>query len=422
MTDTSELITDFVRRNRVCLRTTDPAAPLDDLDPLLEIIGGARVVAVGENNHHVREFGLLRHRIARLLVEKAGFTVVAVEPGFTEARAVDAWVRGGPGAVGDVASEGIGFTLGDSAEVHDMLRWLRSRHDAGHPITFSGLDVPGSAGTPTAALNAVADYLDDLAPDVLALVRAAQDATQPYAGPSSAVAMTRYAELDVAARDAATAAVSRLLAHVESLRPLCIERGGRAAYDEALHHLRGVWRLDQYLRELDAMTRGSSLTGVTSSRDVHMANTVRWLRDQNGPDTRIVLLVHNGHLQRVPFTPTGATAVLPLGQQLATDLGDDYVAVGLTCSQGTTPVLTVDPDAPLGFTVHTGALPPTEPDSVEALLGGTGLSLLDLRTAPAATGPHLIRHADTHVPAPVFDAFDALVHVPTVSTTSFVAG
>lgn len=417
-----EWFEEFARERAHRLHSLDPQVPLDDLEPLLDIVGQARVVAIGENNHHVREFGLLRHRILRLLVERAGFTAVGVESGFTEGRSVRVWVRGGPGEVGEVAAEGTGFSLGEAEEFQGMLRWLRQRYATGHEVDFHGLDVPGSAGTPERALRAVADYLGAVDPGALVLVRAAEQTTGRYAGASSAVAMGRFGGLEPPARDAATAAVSRLLAHVEALRPVYVQRGGRNDYEVALRHVRGVWRLDQYLRELEAMSTGATLTGLTSSRDAHMAETVRWLLAEQGPAGRVAVLVHNGHLQRVPFAVGATTPIVPMGQQLAADLGADYAAVAITCGGGSTPSVVLDPGERLGFRVGETELPPAQPGSVEALLAGSGPSLLDLRAASAPDGeaPQRIRHADGHVEVPVFEAFDALVHLPVVRSTGFV--
>lgn len=58
------------------LTTLDPHAPLDDLAPLGEIVGDARVVAIGENAHFVEEFSLARQRLLRMLAEQCGFTVL----------------------------------------------------------------------------------------------------------------------------------------------------------------------------------------------------------------------------------------------------------------------------------------------------------------------------------------------------------
>jgi erythromycin esterase-like protein len=75
-------------------RRIDPDAGLDDLYGLVESLGRARVVAIGESAHCVREYYLLRHRLTRLLVERCGFTVFGMESGFSEGLDVDAWVLG----------------------------------------------------------------------------------------------------------------------------------------------------------------------------------------------------------------------------------------------------------------------------------------------------------------------------------------
>lgn len=73
----------------------DLEAPLDDLAPLAEIVGSARVVGLGESSHHVREFYQMRHRMLRFLVERCGFTVFAAEAPFTEGGLLDDWLGGG---------------------------------------------------------------------------------------------------------------------------------------------------------------------------------------------------------------------------------------------------------------------------------------------------------------------------------------
>src|SRR4051812_33865703 len=106
------------RRSAVALDVLALDAPLDDLEHLGELVGDARVVALGESAHRVPEFYQARHRMMRFLVERCGFTVYALEAPFTEAHALDAWVAGGDGQVDDIAAAGIAFSLGDLPEVH----------------------------------------------------------------------------------------------------------------------------------------------------------------------------------------------------------------------------------------------------------------------------------------------------------------
>jgi erythromycin esterase len=352
---------------------------------IADLIGDAEVVAIGENNHHIREFGVLRDRLLRHLVTERGFTVLGFEGGFAEGHLVDAWLRGGPGEVADIARDGFTFGLGDSAEVHGMLTWLRGRG-----VRFSGLDVPGSAGSPVPALRAVREVLSRVDPANVSLVDTALAACEPYASVSSAVAPGRYQEMSVAARDVATTALTVLKGHVESLAP------------EAAHDAEGALRVDLYLRELAALMAGQAPEPQSSSRDTYMAATVRLLR-RRFPGEKIVLMLHNGHLQRVPFSPMPGMTVPSAGTHLAAELGDRYFALALTAVSGTTTGLVPDETAPLGFRMFEQALGEPAGGSVEAALADQAPCLV---TRPAAAG---IRHAHMTPAVDVAAAFDAVV-------------
>ena len=69
-----------------------------DLDPLLERIGDARVVAVGEASHGTHEYYAWRAALTRRLVEELGFDLVAVEGDWPDCYRVDRSVRLRPGA------------------------------------------------------------------------------------------------------------------------------------------------------------------------------------------------------------------------------------------------------------------------------------------------------------------------------------
>ena len=158
-----------------------------------------------------------------------------------------------------------------------------------------------------------------------------------------------------------------------------------------------------------------------SSRDLYMAETVRLLR-KRFPGEKIVLMLHNGHLQRVPFSPMPGMRMPSAGTHLAAEYGDDYFALALTGGTGTTTGLTPDESAPLGFRVHAEDLGEPEPDSVEAALADAGECLVDLRTVRAKSDfrPQRIRHAHMYSTADVAEAFDALVYLPRIGVSEYV--
>ena len=70
----------------------DRSAPLQtssDLDPLLERIGDARYVLLGEASHGTSEYYTWRAQLSRRLIQEKGFRFVAVEGDWPDCYAVN---------------------------------------------------------------------------------------------------------------------------------------------------------------------------------------------------------------------------------------------------------------------------------------------------------------------------------------------
>lgn len=65
--------------------------------PLKQIIGNARVVALGEATHGTREFFQMKHRILEFLVREMGFTTFGIEATCAESNRVNDYVHTGVG-------------------------------------------------------------------------------------------------------------------------------------------------------------------------------------------------------------------------------------------------------------------------------------------------------------------------------------
>src|SRR5436309_13423179 len=65
-----------------------------DYDGLIDRIGDAQVVLIGEASHGTHEFYEERARITRRLIEEKGFTAVCVEADWPDAYRVNRFVRG----------------------------------------------------------------------------------------------------------------------------------------------------------------------------------------------------------------------------------------------------------------------------------------------------------------------------------------
>ncbi|BFV60827.1 erythromycin esterase family protein [Kitasatospora sp. CMC57] len=411
--------TDWLRRGAVPLSHLDPAAPLDDLEPLREILDGARVVALGEHSHFIDEFTALRHRILRFLVERCGFTVLAFEYGFCEAAPVDTWAHG-QGADDDLTAL---LATAVPIGLHEPIRFVR-RHNrtAATPVRFAGIDIPAAGGSLLPALGPVADYLRRVDPETLPLVRRATAIAATFAGDSAAVAAPAWARLPAAEQDALSALLARLRIRFRSLKPLYLTRADRHSYELALRCLEAACHGDHTFRAMAGLFAGNGLTADASARDLFMAESLLWHLDRLEPADRVVLVAHNAHIQKTPVAFDGLLTGLPMGQHLHNTLGDTYFALGLTSTAGHTAEMRRDEAARFGFTVHGTPLEPPSPGSIEAAFtdAGLGLAVTDLRPARAAglTGPDRIRLQGVQLHTPVLEAFDGILHTPTSTTTA----
>lgn len=367
------------------IRRIDPdAVDPDDVETVRDLVGDARVVAVGEGAHNITEFYELKHRLFRILVRELGFTGFVMESGFAEGLAVDEWIHGGPGRVEAIARDGITYRFGECEPVRRQLRWMRRWNSASSAkVAFYGMDLPGSSTSPGPAVRACLDRMPGLPGDE-ELLRLSD-----LGGRTEAA--VRFEAMPGAAR-------ARLL---EGLRGLG-ERA-RSLDDEVVR--RCADSLRAFVEELDAPPAGPF------PRDVFMAETVSWILRR---ERRIVVSAHNAHVRRSPLLGRPM-----MGGLLATSLGADLAVIGMTYGSGPEVRFTQRSPRPFDCDVSLGTrrLPP---NCIEARLDRIGppVAVVDLHRAPSG----LFDGADGTLANggldPVDDfpaAYDAFIHVRRVT-------
>ncbi|GIG68830.1 erythromycin esterase family protein [Phytomonospora endophytica] len=409
----TESFTDWLRANAVALTHLDVDAPLDDLEPLREIIGDARVVALGENSHFIDEFAAMRERVLRFLAERCGFTVLAFEYGFSEGFPLDAWARG------EGTDDGLADHVGDAIPIglDGPLHWIR-RHNrtAARPVRFAGIDIPAAGGSLLPALTPVAGYLREVDPAALPMAESAIAIAATFAGGSGAVAAPAWERLPAAEQDALSANLMRLLVRFGAVEALYVERSDQRTYDIARRRVEAACAADYTFRAMAGLFAGKGLTADTSARDVYMAESVLWHLERSEPGTRVVLPAHNAHIQTEPISFGGVLTGFPMGQHLRRILGEDYFALGLTSTGGSTGEMRLDANARFGFVVEDTPLAPPEPGSIEAAWGEPGFAVADLRRARRETSaghPDRLRMHSGYLETPVLTSFDGMLNTGT---------
>ena len=375
----SEAFVVWAREHALPIATSEPGRGFEDLQPLQEIIGNARIVGLGESVHGTHEFFQVRHRLMEFLVEEMGFTAFAGETGLVEAVRVNDYVLG---RVENLAFE-------DSEEVEALVRWMRRyNEDASHPrkLHFYGVDVHAWYTNPLAAIEGAWTYLDEVDPGYAAESRQALlPLVEPWQGEGLGRAsvegrqrVDKYIRLPMEVRTAYTAAIADLVARFETRRVDYLGRSSEDAYEWAYRHAIVARHLDNEFRAI--ASAGIPQEGPPFPAEAHivrdraMADNLLWELEREGPEGRIVLWAHNGHLQKSPLVH-GDMNMTSLGEFLDSMIGDDYVSVGFTYYQG----------ADSGWPSYQTDIPnPPRPGSLDEAMARVGLPMfvLDLRSVP----------------------------------------
>jgi protein-L-isoaspartate(D-aspartate) O-methyltransferase len=296
-----------------------------ELGPLVERIGNARVVLLGEATHGTSEFYRMRARITRELVERHGFTIVAVEADWPDAATIDEWVRQAiPAPSGREAFARFPTWMWRNREVGEFVEWLRERNLSRPEESrtgFYGLDLYSLHSS----IDRVLRYLDDIDPAAARVARQRYGCLSPWETDPAA-----YGRMVLSGRyRACEPEVVAMLRDLMARRLEYLSRDGTRFLD-AVQNARLVANAEQYYR---AMYYGG--TASWNLRDTHMFDTLRLLLAHHGPDSRAVVWAHNSHLGDASATEMGARGELNLGQLCREGFGAGSFHVGFGTHTGT---------------------------------------------------------------------------------------
>src|SRR5581483_11000145 len=114
----------------VPVTTVESASNDSDLLPLESAIGTARVVELGEPMHGAHEPLAFRNRLFRFLVERMGFTAIALETVFSESISARSFIEGGKGDAETAVLDGLGPGLAEYGESLELVQWMHDYNAA----------------------------------------------------------------------------------------------------------------------------------------------------------------------------------------------------------------------------------------------------------------------------------------------------
>lgn len=387
-----------------------------DYDGLLDLIGEARFVLLGEASHGTHEFYEERARITRRLIEEKGFTAVAVEADWPDAQRINRYVR--------TRSEDLDAeeALSDfrrfptwmwrNRVVVDFIEWLRRHNEAlvdGQQVGFYGLDLYALHG----AMKAVLRYLEAVDPAAAEIARQRYACFDHFGPDPQSYGFIAGNEVEKSCQEAVVAQLVDMLKRRAATQP------GNGADGDDLFAARQNARL---VKNAEAYYRAMFLApeSTWNLRDRHMAETLEALAAHlGGRDAKIAVWAHNSHLGDARATERSRIGEINLGQLVRETHAQEAFLVGFTTYRGT-----VTAASDWGAIAERKTVRPALPRSYEALFhaASTGRFQLDLRRDGKVLPPRLLERAigviyrpeteraSHYLHADISAQFDALLH------------
>ncbi|RYZ52029.1 MAG: erythromycin esterase family protein [Sphingobacteriales bacterium] len=300
----------------------------DDLDSLIQQIGDARIVLLGEASHGTAEFYQWRAAITKRLIREKGFNAMAVEGEWADSYRVNQFIKG---------------PRQDSAAAVNVLKnydrwptWMWGNYEVASLITWLN---HYNQGVPAAAKAGFYGL------DVYCLWESSQE-LMPYLQPSNSQAIKAAKQLQQCFRpysaDATdySYAVARASAscrnQTANLWEAILQLTGEATAQNEASFVMQQNALVALNAERYYRTSVSSYPESWNIRDRHMMQTIKRLLEFHGPQSKLIIWEHNTHVGDARYTDMERQGMVNVGQLAREEYGADNVfAVGFGTYEGT---------------------------------------------------------------------------------------
>lgn len=350
-----------------------------DYDSLIDHVGDAQIVLLGEATHGTHEFYDIRSQISKRLISEKGFHTIAIEGDWPDAFQVNRYIHSQMYTdANDALSSFDRFPIWmwRNVPMINFVEWMRHYNQKAKPenkVRFLGLDLYSLYRS----VDVVINYLEHIDPE------AAQEARYHYS------CFDHFREDPQAYGYAVFKRVIESCAGdvIEQLQRLLDQdweflEKGKISAEEAFYieqNARVVKNAEQYYRSLF----GSEISNW-NLRDSHMLETLNALINHYQlmgiESPKIVIWAHNSHVGNAAATQMSERGEYNIGQLVKEQFGKiNAISVGFTTYNGTVSAAS-NWHQPVERKIIRDALP----DSYEALFHAVGLPnfLLLLKNAP----------------------------------------
>ncbi|MFV8335323.1 erythromycin esterase family protein [Flavobacterium sp. RSP29] len=302
-------------------KTASTLENTEDLNPLVDYIGDAKYVLLGEASHGTHEYYTWRAKITQRLIQEKGFSFVGIEGDWPDCYRLNRYAKEYLDSRKDIFSVMNEFNrwptwMWANWEIAAFIDWLKVYNEnfsKDQRIGFYGLDVYSFRES----MNSIIQYLEKNDPKALAIAKKAMKCFEPYnrdEGQSYARASSFVPEL-------CEKEILHLLTEIIKNVPNYNHDPENVLSTEQNAFI--ARNAEKYYRAM--IKRGSASWNI---RDEHMVSTIERLMKFHGKDAKIIVWEHNTHIGDARATDMASEGMVNVGQLLREQhLTDGVVAV-----------------------------------------------------------------------------------------------
>jgi len=337
----SPTLDDWIAREAIPFSLDSPDTFHAAVDKLIASLGDSiDLLALGESLHGDANILNFRNRFFQRLVEKHGYTAIALESSFPRGRVVNDYLLGrGPTSYDAIQETGFSHNFGRPEANRQLVEWMHDYNaDPAHPIHlyFYGFDSPTEmmgSDSPRQLLDFVLDYLAPIDPasalarrqQIEALLGQDSDWENPAAmfDPKKSIGLSPPATaLRIETED--------IITELQIRRPELVAASDADRYSEAAHYASLARQLLNYHAAVarESPRRTAELLGI---RDAMMADNLAYIVSGEHARGKVLAFSHNTHLQYGKAQWQLGPDLLtwwPAGSHLHHIFGPRYAAIG----------------------------------------------------------------------------------------------
>ncbi|UCF06521.1 MAG: erythromycin esterase family protein [bacterium] len=349
------------------IKTIDPNSSNEDLSPLIDIVGNARVVCLGDSRHDAHEQYVLKHRIIRFLVEEMGFSLLALEESFPDSDVINDFILKGDGDPEDALNKMGAWYIWNTEEIVALVEWMRDYNgdpNTGRKIKFYGIDITN----PLPALQSTLSYLEQVDKEYFVTMNGERAGLDLFRARFWGQIMQKYYSIPPRDVDSLTNLYDGMLSRFQNKRAEYIKNSSQQRFEWINQQLVTV----RQAHELFTKGVRATFQEAGDVREKAMVDNIKWILNHN-TDRRLIVWAHNFHVARdsldlnIPNRPP-TKGMVPMAHYLSNEIGEDVVTIGFSFYESD----------------YREPLPPTQTDMIDAYFSRVGHSIfmIDLRSAP----------------------------------------